>query len=266
MNSHIRPRIGRLLNEDRFVSVPRNAEDVLRQGLLMLMMYAAYDISRAWAYVQGREAVAHDYGMFFMNLEKAVGIWVEPWIQARVSSVDWIMGGFVWLYQDVHLPVIFATLIFAFSKRRSSWPLVRNWFLAMNFMAVIVFALLPTMPPRMLFTSGIADMNYLFGARSQILENGVLANPFAAMPSLHFAYALFVAVVVCMFARQRWLRALGLLYPVLVFVSIIATGNHFIIDAVGGALVALAAYVFAFNLQPHEAPESSAVTVRERDG
>ena len=98
------------------MSVPRNAEDVLRQGLLMLMMYAAYDISRAWAYVQGREAVAHDNGMFFMNLEKAVGIWVEPWIQARVSSVDWIMGGLVWLYQDVHLPVIFATLIFAFTQ------------------------------------------------------------------------------------------------------------------------------------------------------
>ena len=52
----------------------------------------------------------------------------------------------------------------------------------------------------------------------------------------------------------------------IVFVSIIATGNHFIIDAVGGALVALAAYVFAINLQPHEATESSAVTVRERDG
>ncbi len=98
-------------------------------------------------------------------------------------------------------------------QRRSSWPLVRNWFLAMNFMAVIVFALLPTTPPRMIFTSGVADINYLFGARSQILENGVLANPFAAMPSLHFAYALFVAVVVCMLARQRWLRGLGLRLP-----------------------------------------------------
>ena len=62
----------------------------------------------------------------------------------------------------------------------------------MNFIAVIVFALLPTAPPRMIFTSGVADINFLYGMRSAILENGVLANPFAAMPSLHFGYALFV--------------------------------------------------------------------------
>jgi hypothetical protein len=52
----------------------------------------------------------------------------------------------------------------------------------------------------------------------------------------------------------------------MVLVGIIATGNHFILDAVGGALVALAAYVFAINLQPHEASEATAITVRERDG
>ena len=69
-----------------------------------------------------------------------------------------------------------------------------------------------------------------------------------------------------MLARQRWLRWGGFAYPVLVLVAIVATGNHFIVDAVGGALVALAAYVFAVNVQPGEAPESSTVTVRERDG
>jgi membrane-associated phospholipid phosphatase len=258
------PRIGRLLNEDRFTSVPRGAEDVLRQGFIMLLMYTAYDLSRAL--VVGRESVAYANGMFFMNLEKALGMYVEPWIQARVSSVPVLMSAFVWLYQDFHLPIIVATLIFAFAKRRSSWPMVRNWFLAMNFTAVFVFALLPTMPPRMLFTSGIADMNYLYGARTHVLENGVLANPFAAMPSLHFGYALFVCIVIRMLARQRWLRIAALAYPVLIWFAVIATGNHFIFDTAGGALVALAAYVFATSLQPREVTEPSAVAVRERDG
>ncbi len=264
MNSHIRPRVGRLLNEDRFVSVPGGGADILRQAFFMLLCYAAYDFSRAL--VMGREAIAYSNGLFFMNLEKALGIYVEPWIQGRVSSVHELMFCLVWLYQDIHLPVIVATLVFAFTQRRSSWPLVRNWFLAMNFMAVMVFALLPTMPPRMLLTSGMADMNYMYGARSAVMEDGLLANPYAAMPSLHFAYALFVAVVVCMFARQRWLRLLALSYPVMVFLSIIATGNHFILDALGGVLVAVAAYVFAVNLQPREAADSSAIPVRERDG
>jgi membrane-associated phospholipid phosphatase len=264
VNTHIRPPAGRLLNEARFVSVPKGAEDVLRQVLIMLMCYAAYDVSRAL--VQGREAVAYANGVFFMNVEKALGIFVEPWVQGRVSSVEPIMAFLVWSYQSLHLPVILATLVFAFTQRRSSWRFVRNWFLGMNFMAVIVFALLPTMPPRMLFTSGVADINYLFGARSEILENGVLANPFAAMPSLHLGYALFVAVVLFMFARRRWSRVLVLLYPVLVFVSIIATGNHFILDALGGALVAVAAYVFALNLKPQATSDTSVITVRERDG
>ena len=75
----------------------------------------------------------------------------------------------------------------------------------MNFVAVIVFALLPTAPPRMIFTSGVADINFLHGVREQILENGLLANPFAAMPSLHFGYALFLAIVLYSLGAGRWI-------------------------------------------------------------
>jgi membrane-associated phospholipid phosphatase len=136
----------------------------------------------------------------------------------------------------------------------------------MNFLAVALFFLLPTAPPRMIFTSGVVDFNYLHGVRSEILENGLLANPFAAMPSLHFGYALFIALAICMLARRRWLRIAGFGYPLLVLVAIVATGNHFIVDAIGGALVVLAAYVFAVNLQPSSETQTATVPVRERDG
>jgi membrane-associated phospholipid phosphatase len=135
----------------------------------------------------------------------------------------------------------------------------------MNFVAVIVFALLPTAPPRMIFTSGVADINFLHGVRQHILENGLLANPFAAMPSLHFGYALFIGIMLYTLARGHWTRYLGFVYAVVVLVAIVATGNHFIIDAVAGALVVLAAWVLAVNVQP-SAVAQSAVTVRERDG
>ena len=69
--------------------------------------------------------------------------------------------------------------------------------------------------------------------RQHILENGVLANPFAAMPSLHFGYALFIGSCSSRWRAGRWLRYLGFVYPVVVLVAIVATGNHFIIDAVG---------------------------------
>jgi len=264
VNRRFHPRVGRLLSDGRFPLSFRVGEDLLRQGLFMLACYAAYDISRAW--VQGREAVAMANGLFFMNAEKAMHIWWEPWVQARASDVPGLMTVLVAAYASLHLPAIIGCLIVIFAQRRQAWPFFRNWFLAMNFMAVAVFFLLPTAPPRMIFTAGIVDFNYLHGVRTEILENGLLANPYAAMPSLHIGYALFIALAVCMLARRRWLRALAIAYPVLVLVAIVATGNHYIVDAIGGALVVLAAYVFAVNLQPSGAGQPAAVPVRERDG
>ncbi len=262
MNARLRPTAVRLLDDARYSLAPEGGWDVLRQALIMLACYLAYDLSRALS--QGREALAMANGIYFMNLEKALGIWWEPWIQGRVSAVEPLMTTLVWVYQYAHLPVIIGTMVWAFTQRRGQWAFYRNWFLAMNFIAVLVFALLPTAPPRMIFTSGVADMNFLHGIRTAILENGVLANPFAAMPSLHFGYALFIGLLLFTLARGHWARYLGFFYAFVVFVTVVATGNHFIVDAGAGALVVLAAWVFAVNIQP--AATSAPVTVRERDG
>jgi len=260
----MKPAVGRLLNDARFSFARSGGEDVLRQGLIMLAMYAVYDVSRA--VVMGREATAMANGLFFLNLEKAMGIYIEPWLQGRISGIPDLMSFMVWAYGALHLPVIMGTLVWVFTQRRGSWTLFRNWFLGMSFMALILYFLLPTAPPRMIFTSGVADMSYLYGKRPAIFENGLLANPFAAMPSLHFAYALFVALVLFMLARQQWLRWGGFLYPALVFVAIVATGNHFVVDAFASVLVVAAAWALALSLQTGDVSGSQTVTVRERDG
>ena len=257
MNVRLKPTVGRLLTDDSF-------SFALRQAIIMVACYAAYDVSRALA--QGREAVALANGVFFMNLEKALGIWWEPWIQGRASEFEPFMSSLVWVYTYFHLPLIIGAMLWVFTQRRGAWILYRNWFLAMNFIAVIVFALLPTAPPRMIFTSGVADINFLHGVRSQIFENGLLANPFAAMPSLHFGYALFIAIMLYSLGRRRSVRYGGFVYALIVLVAIVATGNHFIIDAVAGALVVLAAWVCAVNVQPSTVSRPAAITVRERDG
>ena len=262
MNARLRPTAVRLLNDARYSLAPEGGWDAARQALIMLACYVAYDLSRTLA--QGREAIAMANGIYFMNLEKALGIWWEPWIQGRVSAVEPLMTSLVWVYQYAHLPLIIGTMVWAFTQRREQWTFNRNWVLAMNFVAGLVFALLPTAPPRMIFTSGVADMNFLHGIRSAILENGMLGNPFAAMPSLHFGYALFIGLTLYTLTRVRWVRYLGFVYAFVVFVTIVATGNHFIVDAIAGGLVVLAAWAFAVNIQPAAAP--SPVTVRERDG
>src|SRR5665647_817327 len=80
----MKPTVGLFLDDARFSLAPRGGEDVMRQGLIMLACYATYEISRA--VVVGREAVAMANGLFFMNLEKAMGMFWEPWVQGRVSA------------------------------------------------------------------------------------------------------------------------------------------------------------------------------------
>ena len=264
MTGRMKPAVGRFLDDARFSLAPRGGEDVLRQGLIMLACYAAYDISRA--VVVGREAVAMANGLFFMNLEKAMGIFWEPWVQGRASELPPLMDFLVWSYGALHLPLIIGTMVWIFTQRHSRWTQFRDWFLAMNFMALLLYFLLPTAPPRMIFTSGVADISYLQGKRLSIFENGLLANPFAAMPSLHFAYALFAALALFTLARQTWLRWGGFAYPALVLLAIVATGNHFIVDAVASVLVVLAAYVLAVSVQTSDVTGTRALTVRERDG
>ena len=261
MNVRLKPTVGRLLDDARYSVAPGGGWDVLRQTVIMLVCYLAYAFSRVIA--QGREPVAMANGVYFMNLEKALRIWWEPWIQGRVSSIGPLMTALVWLYQYGHLPIIIATMVWLYIQHPGHWNFFRNWFLAMNFIAVLVFALLPTVPPRMIFTSGVADIDFLHGMRSAILENGPLANPFAAMPSLHFGYALFIGLMLYTMARGR-MRYLGFCYAFIMFVTVVATGNHFIVDTIGGGLVVLAAWVFAVSVQP--APAPAPVTVRDRDG
>ena len=264
MKTRTRPSVGRMLNEAKLSLAPRGGSDALRQTLIMLACYAAYDISRALC--QGREAIALANGVYLMNLEKAMGIWWEPWIQGRVSAVDPLITVMVWTYMNLHLPLMIGTLVWLYTQRRPAWGICRNCFVMMNFIAVVVFALLPTAPPRMIFTSGVADINFIHGARAHIFENGLIANPFAAMPSLHFAYALFIALTLLMYARSRWASVAGFAYASLVLVAIVATGNHFVLDAVAGGLVVVAAWAFAAGVQPSRATQASPVAVRDRDG
>jgi hypothetical protein len=74
---------------------------------------------------------------------------------------------------------------------------------------------------------------------------GSLYNPFAAVPSLHFGYALLVGVTVGMLARGRVARAIGWSYPAVMMIVIVATGNHFFFDAAAGAVALAAGYVVA---------------------
>lgn len=243
-------------------TAPRGGRDVLMQFSLMYGLYYLYRITRALA--QGREAVAFANADAVVRAERALGIYWEPWLQARFSSVEPVMSGMIWFYREAHLPVMVACLAWVFMRHRDIWPLFRNWFLSLNLIGLIFYTVMPTAPPRMLSTSGVVDMAYLY--RDDVAfasAPSIFANPYAAMPSLHFAYALFVAVCVYALARPLWLRRAAFMYPLMCFLAIVVTGNHFILDAVGGALAVLVAWLVAWRLPVGDVVREPARLIRD---
>ncbi len=255
------------LRRDAAVTLPEGGpRHHLREALIMLVCVVFYEIGHGLA--TGREDVAMANGTAVLELEKALGIYIEPWLQATASRVDLVVAWSVAFYHYAHMPLTVGCLVWLYTRRADAWRLFRDWFVAMNLMAVSVFALLPTAPPRMLFSAGIVDMAYLRDWTDAIVAGpSPLANPYAAVPSLHFGYALWVAIAVFTLSRRRWARVLAAVYPFAVLASIVISGNHFILDAVAGGLVVVAAYLAAARARVTATEGLAAVVaVREREG
>lgn len=251
-----------MLRDVRAAVAPRGGRDLLIQFTLMYSLYYLYRITRALA--QGREDLAFANADAVIRAERALGFYWEPWLQARFSTFQPLMDSMICFYREAHLPAMVACLAWVFMRRRDVWPLFRNWFLSLNLIGLIFYALVPMAPPRMLTWSGVVDMAYLH--RDDVAfasAPSIFANPFAAMPSLHFGYALFVALCVFALARPLWLRRAAFVYPVLCLLAIVVTGNHFILDAVGGALAVLAAWLVAIRLPAAETQRERTLTLRD---
>lgn len=144
-------------------------------------------------------------------------------------------------YVTLHVAVTAAVLLWLHQRHPAAFPFVRTTLLLTSGLSLIGFLAYPTAPPR-LAGIGIADtvshgpINLNHGLVSS------LYNPYAAVPSMHIGYALVVAVTLLRHGRRSVVRVLGALYPPFVLLVIVATGNHFFLDAAAGAItVAVAA-------------------------
>jgi len=108
--------------------------------------------------------------------------------------------------------------------------------------ALVSFSVFPLAPPRLLPEVGFVDTQWAYGS-SLYHQKSVLSfyNPYAAMPSLHFGWALLVGLMARSFDR-RVLKALGVLYPSCMAIVIVTTGHHYFLDIVGGGVVVILAY------------------------
>jgi hypothetical protein len=222
------------------------------EAALVVGLYAVYETSRGLA--AGGAGVALYHARMIASLERSSHVFVEANVQHAAGALPGLIGTLGLLYLTMHLAVTGACLLWLHRRRPAAFPLVRTTVLIASGLALIGYVAFPTAPPRMA-ALGIADT---ISGDHVDLNHGLLSslyNPFAAVPSMHVGYAVIVGASLIRYGRGPALRAAGMLYPVLVVLVIVATGNHFLFDAAAGVIVAaVAAGVARLLLSPRERP------------
>jgi hypothetical protein len=210
-------------------------------------IYLLYEIVRAIA--DGSPAKAAWNATKLINFEHLLHVFVEPSIQAWTSNRHWLMDFADWTYLNAHYIVTFGVLLFVYLRRNDSFCFVRNMFLIAMGLALVGYFLYPTAPPRMMPEWGFTDSIRQF--TGVVIEHGpmsALLNFYAAVPSMHVCFAILVAWPMRKLAVSRTAKVAWTLYPLLITFVVVATGNHYLMDAVLGAVTAAAAVMSAERL------------------
>jgi hypothetical protein len=219
----------------------------------LAVLYGVYEVVRGFGGENWAAARAHTGDI--VALERHLNLFVERDVQAAATAVAGAPALLGFLYVVLHFAGTAAALIWVHRRRPHAFPFVRTTLIVSTALSLVGYVLYPAAPPR-LANMGFADTvtsHTGLNLSSDLL--GSLYNPIAAVPSLHFGYALIVGVALAQLASQRWLRRLGAAYPALMLLIIVATGNHFFFDAVAGFVVVAAGWLVAARLRaPAAAP------------
>jgi membrane-associated phospholipid phosphatase len=196
--------------------------------------------------VEGSAGAAFQHARDLISIERTLHLFVEPSVQAWASGSHFVMDASSWLYVNAQTTVTMAALVYLYLRHNRSFYFVRNMLVIAMGIALIGYVVFPTAPPRFLpewgFIDSVSDFTSVHMTHSSASMNA-LFNPYAAVPSMHVAFALMIGWPLARLVRPLPLRAVWTLYPFLMAFVIIATANHFILDALLGALTAaLSAY------------------------
>jgi hypothetical protein len=240
----------------------RDARQWLRFALNVLMigvLYVIYEFGRGLIRLNGPQAIRHAHAVW--SWEVRHGLFVEPawqhfwlthahgfwWFQVTHGHVmAFLNSGYLY----VHFLSTILFLVWMYCCRPKIFPFVRSVFFLTTALASVIYILYPMAPPRLTPLLLYDHHRYTFiDTIAQVLGPGAKAagfgyNPYAAMPSLHFSWALIIGCTLCLTLRPWPLRLLSLGYPAYILLVIVVSGNHFFADALGAvAVVSVATFV-----------------------
>ena len=239
-------------SEEVVAAAPRRRGKRRRPRLLpeAILVAAAY-----WAYAAVRNArgttTPSKTRRAFTNAEQLIGFERRTWmyqersIQRLLLHVPDVIRAFDVFYATAHIVVTLIVLVWLFVWNPGDYRRMRTTLGVATALALVGFALYPVMPPRLLPPGrGFVDTLQTFGGvwsfKTPVIER--IADPFAAFPSLHLAWASWCVVAVRRSIKNRWGRGLVFVYPILSALTVVATANHYIIDIFAGVALTVIGY------------------------
>ena len=195
--------------------------------------------------VEGDVATSLAHADDVLGLETTLGIDVEAWL---IGATEGVAATLAWLYTNIHLPVLFGSVAALRLLAPDRYPLLRTTFLLSFVPAALVIWLYPLAPPHWLpeFGFGVPPTD----AELTNTSGALFHNTTAAAASQHFGFALFVAAASIWLFPRSLLAWATIAYPALVFVVIVGTGNHYVVDCAIGASTFVLAALVASRLVP----------------
>jgi membrane-associated phospholipid phosphatase len=235
--------------------LPRGWGDFGRQIGLLILVDTAYETVRGLA--DGRASTAFAHGQAIIDLERATNTFFEPGMQDFFLGASWIIDFANQVYMNSQFAVVVGFFFWLYFFRNDAYYFVRNMFTVSMGLALIGYTLYPTAPPRFFTEYGFVDT---LNSYSEVNHDSALAkafiNPYAAVPSMHCAFALMIGVTGYRLVRHWWTKALWVAWPLLVAWVVIVTGNHYWLDIALGWGVAVLSALVASRLLARARPEA----------
>lgn len=231
------------------------ARQLTQEAGLVLSLFAVWQL--AGRLDRAHTDRAYDRAREVWQLQRSLHLPSELWMQSLVLPHGWLVQLLNGYYLYGHLNVMVVTLLWLFLRRREAYPPVRNALAITSAFCLGVHLVFPLAPPRLLPELGFVDTAMRYGQSVYGPLDGGLANQFSAMPSLHEAWAVLVAVAVVRGARSRW-RWLVVLHPVAMLVDIAVTANHWLLDGIVAAAIVAVVVLLVPDPARRRAPSAQA--------
>ncbi|WP_327252436.1 phosphatase PAP2 family protein [Streptomyces sp. NBC_01244] len=249
--------------------VPRRPR-IWFEVLLIAVSYWTYSLIRNAVPEQKAAALAN--ADWIWKAEQALGIAVEEKVNHAVNSVTWLVVSMNYYYATLHFVMTIGVLVWIYRFHPGRYAATRLVLFATTGVALVGYYFYPLAPPRLMNGQGLSGRGFvdtvLVHHTWGSMASGNLkhmSNQYAAMPSMHIGWSLWCGLTIFAVASAPWARILGLLYPTATLIVIVATANHFWLDAVGGMLCLAFGYAVSrawYGSLPHRLPRRPEETGR----